>query len=116
MHNVGYYASPAFADLDNDGDYDLLIGEWNVTTFAYKNTGSDSFFSIGNNGNVGIGITNSKATLDVNGFIKLKLNSSVPSTCNSTTKGSIALTSATKMCICNGSNWVFVNTTTTCTW
>ena len=35
----GSYAFPAFADLDNDGDKDLLIGGWNYSV-AYKNTGN----------------------------------------------------------------------------
>ena len=38
--DVGTAAKPAFADLDNDGDYDLLIGESNGTSRGYKNTGS----------------------------------------------------------------------------
>ena len=31
-------AAPAFADLDGDGDYDLLIGERNGDYYAYENT------------------------------------------------------------------------------
>ncbi|MBU4580720.1 VCBS repeat-containing protein [Patescibacteria group bacterium] len=38
--DVGFYARPAFADLDNDGDYDLLIGSSGGTSAAYENTGS----------------------------------------------------------------------------
>ena len=68
------------------------------------------------NGNVGIGTTTPLATLDVNGFVKLEFNSTAPVTCNATVKGSIALTSTTKMCICDGTNWVLVNTATSCTW
>jgi hypothetical protein len=30
--------APAFADLDSDGDYDLLIGASNGVTCAYVNT------------------------------------------------------------------------------
>ena len=41
--SVGSGAKPAFADLDNDGDYDLMIGEGpNGRTFGYENTGSAS--------------------------------------------------------------------------
>jgi hypothetical protein len=36
------YAQPAFADLDNDGDYDLLIGEEYGDSYGYENTGSAS--------------------------------------------------------------------------
>jgi len=40
--NVGMYASPAFADLDSDGDYDLLIGKDEGICLAYENTGTVS--------------------------------------------------------------------------
>ncbi len=38
--DTGDYSSPAFADLDNDGDYDLLIGDYNGISYGYENTGS----------------------------------------------------------------------------
>lgn len=40
--DVGLNAYPAFADLDNDGDFDLLIGRDGLTFFYYENTGSAS--------------------------------------------------------------------------
>jgi hypothetical protein len=39
---VGQGAAPAFVDLDDDGDYDLFIGEQFGVSFAYENTGSAS--------------------------------------------------------------------------
>ena len=42
LSSVGMGASPALADLDGDGDYDLLIGERYGVSFAYENTGSAS--------------------------------------------------------------------------
>lgn len=36
--DIGYDAAPAFADLDGDGDYDLLIGESDGVSCAYENT------------------------------------------------------------------------------
>ena len=40
---VGQGATPDFADLDADGDYDLLVGKKDDgTTYAYENTGSAS--------------------------------------------------------------------------
>ncbi|ELR68485.1 Flagellar hook-length control protein FliK [Fulvivirga imtechensis AK7] len=47
--DVGYNATPTFADLDGDGDYDLIIGEYDqypYTPYAninyYENTGTAS--------------------------------------------------------------------------
>lgn len=34
------YCRPAFADIDNDGDYDLIIGRINGTIRYYENTGT----------------------------------------------------------------------------
>ena len=43
LPDVGMGSKPAFADLDNDGDYDVLIGEGpHGATYAYENTGSAS--------------------------------------------------------------------------
>ncbi|MEO8398371.1 MAG: VCBS repeat-containing protein, partial [Ignavibacteriaceae bacterium] len=40
--DVGLNAYPALADLDNDGDYDLLIGRDGLTFYYYKNNGNSS--------------------------------------------------------------------------
>ncbi|MES3005317.1 MAG: FG-GAP-like repeat-containing protein [Patescibacteria group bacterium] len=40
--DAGNNASPAFADLDNDGDYDLLVGSDTGLYLAFENTGSMS--------------------------------------------------------------------------
>ena len=39
-YDVGSYSTPVLGDLDSDGDYDLLIGEYNGNTYAYENTAS----------------------------------------------------------------------------
>ena len=38
--SVGYYSSPALADLDGDGDLDLFLGERGGTLMQYENVGS----------------------------------------------------------------------------
>ncbi len=38
--DIGDYAGPSFADLDDDGDYDILIGGKTGITYGYENTGS----------------------------------------------------------------------------
>jgi PKD repeat protein len=42
LMDMGSYASPAFFDLDNDGDQDLISGESNGKFGFYANTGSAS--------------------------------------------------------------------------
>ena len=39
---VGWYETPALADLDCDGDYDLLIGASDGKSYGYENTGNAS--------------------------------------------------------------------------
>ncbi len=40
LPDVGINAYPAFADLDDDGDFDLLMGRDGAALYYYKNTGS----------------------------------------------------------------------------
>ncbi len=40
LSNVYYFGSPAFADLDNDGDLDLLVGEYYGNMQYFKNNGT----------------------------------------------------------------------------
>ncbi len=40
--NKGYYAAPAFADVDKDGDFDMLLGAGYGDTFFFRNTGTKS--------------------------------------------------------------------------
>ena len=70
-------------------------------------------------GFVGIGTTSPKATLDVNGYAKLKTNSSAPVACSATYKGSIAYTGTTTnyLCFCDGTSWKQAHSpATACTW
>jgi len=54
----------------------------------------------------GIGTATPQATLDVNGYMKLKKNSSEPVACSATYDGAITLTRTYQFCICNGSQWI----------
>ena len=38
--DVGFYSRTAFADLDDDGDFDLLIGIYNGRIYYFENTGT----------------------------------------------------------------------------
>ncbi len=67
-------------------------------------------------GELGIGTTMPRATLDVNGYARLRAYSGAPVGCSTSYKGSIALTSSTRMCVCDGTSWKEVNSATGCTW
>ena len=40
LNNVGYYSSPTFIDIDNDGDLDVLVGAGSGNTGLQRNTGT----------------------------------------------------------------------------
>lgn len=42
LTDVGNYSNPIFVDLDNDGDFDALIGNLDGDTLYFKNTGTAS--------------------------------------------------------------------------
>ena len=68
-------------------------------------------------GNLGIETTTPQATLDVNGFARLALNSSAPATCSSSDEGAIALTHLAQVCVCDTTPaWHILNTSTACSW
>jgi hypothetical protein len=68
-------------------------------------------------GNVGIGSSSPAATLDVNGYARLSLNSSAPATCSTSNEGAIALTHLAQACVCDTTPaWHILNTGTACSW
>jgi hypothetical protein len=66
---------------------------------------------------VGIGSTSPQATLDLNGYARLALNSSAPAACSSSNEGAIALTHLAQVCVCDTTPaWHVLNTGTACSW
>ena len=111
-------AGQMFLARSSDGSYNYSIGlltgqEARSTNSSavgyytwYTNNGATAErMRIDNNGNVGIGTTSPVATLDVNGFIKMKKNSAAPATCDATTDGSIAMTATRTLCVCDSTSW-----------
>ena len=87
-----------------------------ATTIGYPNTAGPTNGLLVN-GNVGIGTTSPQATLDVNGYARLKLQSSQPVACSSTNQGAIALNHLAQMCACNGTSWIFADSVgASCSW
>ena len=79
----------------------------------------ESRFEIQEAGYVGIKTGTPQATLDINGFTRLKKYSSEPDTCNVDRDGAIALTSQYTLCACKGSSGTWVNTSdgsSSCSW
>ncbi|MEK9726518.1 MAG: hypothetical protein VW397_00270 [Candidatus Margulisiibacteriota bacterium] len=68
-----------------------------------------SRFEVQDGGNVGISTGSPQATLDINGFAKLKKYSSQPKSCTTETDGAIALTSSYRLCVCDSTKWVNSN-------
>ncbi len=68
--------------------------------------------------NIGIATTTPRATLDVNGFMRLKVNSAQPVACSATNDGAIALNSNYELCTCKGATgWVkTASSTQACAW
>ena len=55
---AGYWASPAFADADRDGDLDLFIGEYCGSTLFFRNTAATPVAPVNSstaNGSYGVG-------------------------------------------------------------
>jgi hypothetical protein len=107
----------------SDGTIQTNIG---VDIQDQSGVGVDNYnlYSAGSNsknyfaGNVGIGTTSPAVSLDINGQMKLKINSSQPYACDASHNSAIALTNKYTACVCkNGTGWVMISDgTTACTW
>jgi hypothetical protein len=89
----------------------------NDAALSATNSSGASLLYVRDDGNVGIGTTSPQAPLDINGYARLSLNSSQPVACSTANRGSIALNHLAEMCACNGSNWIFADSTgASCSW
>jgi hypothetical protein len=82
-----------------------------------ENFWNGPLFDVNGAGYVGIGTSAPQVTLDVNGVMRLAAQTAAPLTCNSTIKGTIAMTAHNGLCFCNGSAWQKIESpTTACAW
>ncbi len=108
---ISFYAEDAFSDGHNPTTMRFELGDDDPQT-----PGKVTRVIIKANGNVGIGTPSPQATLDVNGYARLKVQNAEPVACSATTDGSIALTSTYQMCACKGaaSQWVYTHNGSNC--
>jgi len=122
---IGYY--PTLGVGVTSGSGNILIGndvrpqsqtasnQLNIGNLIYG-TGLGSG-ATASTGSVGIGTASPVATLDVAGAIHLAPRTSAPIACSAATKGSIAYASTAKrLCVCNGTSWIFDYNGAACTW
>ena len=106
-------ANNGISDAINGG-YALVVRNSSDKTVITNN--GNYVFVADSSGKTGIGTSSPAATLDVNGYAKLKKNTAQPVACSATYEGSIALTSTIHMCVCDGTNWVDVDGRAACAW
>jgi hypothetical protein len=83
--------------IQSNGSGDLSVYSVTGSTFVVMGSGS---------GNVGIGTSSPQATLDIEGFARLKPQSGPPTTCGANNVGAIAMAMDYNICVCNGGNWI----------
>lgn len=110
--------SPQKVFVDPNTGIVYVTSQGEHTLNIFDNAYAKPLFTVTSANKTGIGTLTPKATLDVNGFMKLKKNTSAPATCNSDTDGAIGLSSVYKTCVCkSGTGWVLTSDgSTSCTW
>lgn len=106
------------------GSYNTIIGpssgisDGNLSNYVIISDGDNNRrITIDNTGRTGIGTASPKATLDIDGFARLKKHTAEPVTCGTDTDGAIALNSQYTLCICKGSSgWVKSDGFSDCVW
>ncbi len=107
------------SSTNDDGDATLYWGDNANDSLRFAFSSSSALVEkmrVTSSGQLAIGTTTPQATLDVGGYARLKKYTAAPVACSTTYDGSLALTSATRLCVCNGTGWVEVNSATSCTW
>ena len=116
---VGIGTDDPSEKLHVSGNALIVPTEANASGLEVQTSTGNTVLRTGGTNNPRVAINSSddpRATLDVNGYMKLATNASEPATCDADRAGSIALTSTYTMCICDGSTWEVANTSTACTW
>ncbi|MSU55636.1 MAG: DUF5011 domain-containing protein, partial [Candidatus Taylorbacteria bacterium] len=82
--DVGDNASPILVDFDNDGDYDVMVGELAGVSYAYENTGSTASSYFAKNGSFGIGTSSPYARFSLHAFANGAYNNNLFAIASST--------------------------------
>jgi hypothetical protein len=103
-----------WANSLNFDSSNIVVNNWPASN---ESLWGDVFKTSANNTTaIGIGTTTPQATLDINGYARLSVNSSEPAACQASNKGAIALNGEGHICICDGSSWKFDSSGKACTW
>ena len=134
--NINHGNQLVFASADSDTGYLQEVTAPNDNSFELRLTlgddadASERFTIYGNTtkqhelradglawhaGTVEAGAVTTTGTVSAD-LLKLAPKSSEPATCDATQAGLLALTSAYRLCVCNGSTWVFAEAGSACTW
>lgn len=113
---VSFKSSSAKANLFSPAGVGAIIlqSSINYSNLAAKTNGMSL-----SSGSLGIGTVVPQATLDVNGYARLKVNMFQPAACSEVNNGAIALTSRSTLCTCRSTSLSWVETsdgTTACKW
>jgi len=75
--DVGFYSDPTFADIDNDGDFDLIVGEQDGNINFFRNTGTNTnpIFTLetSNFSDVDVGFRSAPTFIDIDNDLDLDL-------------------------------------------
>jgi hypothetical protein len=113
--NIGTSLTAANPQITGDATSGLYTPAGSTVSII---TGGSQRVTVGSTGNVGIGSSAPLATLDVNGYARLAMNSSQPVACTAANTGAIALTHLARTCLCAPATntWSDMVTGGACAW
>ncbi|MEI7578511.1 MAG: hypothetical protein WCJ58_00560 [bacterium] len=104
------------ASINKDGGMVLNENSLDTDIRFESDNNQNMFFLDASADKIGIGTATPQATLDINGFLRLKNNNAEPIACSVEVESALAISSSYVMCICNGTSWLNVLDGSACVW